>query len=141
MKVSKYKHMGQPVTPLLAVGIGISVCIVLTLLLSAAAAWLVAGERLPQNAISSVSLPIQIIATFIGCLTAMLISGKMPAIIAAICAGGYFALLICINILILDSSFSGIGKGLISTVSGAFVAVLVSLIGNKKKTYGNKHTH
>lgn len=135
MKTSKYKHMGQPMSPIIAVGIGIGVSMIVSLLLSAIAAWLVSGERLPQSAIGGSALPVQLVSTFAGCITAVLISGKMPAIIASACAGGYFAILICINILVLDSSLSGIGKGIFAVLGGAALSVLASLLTHKNKKH------
>ncbi len=131
MKTGQYKQKGHPVTPILSAAIGVGVCVLMSLLLSAVAAYLVAGEQLPQSAINSTAVPIQLLAAFSGCVTATILSGKMPAVIAAVCAGSYFAILVCVNILVLDSSLGGAGKGLLAILGGAILAVMTMLLGKK----------
>ena len=131
MKTGQLKRKGHPITPLFSVAIGLSVSIIMTILLSAIAAWLVSGERLPQSAITRATIPIQLIAAFFGCITAMIIGRKMPAVIASAYAASYFAILICTNILVLDSSFGGVGKGILAILGGAIAAVLIMLFVNR----------
>lgn len=135
MKTGQYKQKGHPVTPMLSAAIGVSVCVLMSLFLSAVAAYLVAGEQLPQSAINSTAIPIQLLAVYSGCITAMILSGKMPAVIASACAGSYFVLLVCTNILVLDSSLGGAGKGFLAVLGGAILAVITMLLGKKNKKH------
>ena len=135
MKTGQYKRGGHPVTPVLAVTIGLGVCVLASLLFAIVTALLISGERLPQSAITAASLPVQLFAVFAGCITAIILYGKMPAIIATICAGSYFALLVCTNILILDSSLNGAGKGFAAALFGAVLAVLIDLLRKKNKKH------
>ena len=133
MKTDQYKRKGHTVTPIISVGIGLGISVVVSLLLSAVVAWLVAGERVSLNAMGSTVILVQCISAFVGCTTAMHLSGKMPAIVASACAVSYFAMLVCTNILVLDSSLGGVGKGILAIFGGAVLAVLVQLVCHKNK--------
>ena len=133
MKTAQYKQKGHPVTPIPSVAIGVFVCVIVSLLLSAVVAYLVSGERLPQSVLSTMAFPIQLLAAFSGCITAAILSRKMPAVIVSACAGSYFGILVCTNILVLDSNLGGPGRGLIAILSGAILAVAAKLLGKKNK--------
>lgn len=134
MKSAKHRSVGHPVTPIIGVGIGAAICLILTILMSAITAWLVSGEQFPQNAIDSAAVPITLIATFIGCIAAILITGNMPAVIAGGCAGCYFVILLFVNILFMDSSLGGVGKGFAGILGGAALAVIINVfVRNPKK--------
>ena len=131
MKIGQYKQKGHKHTPIISVTIGLSVSLLMSFLLSAVAAYLVAGEHLSQGSIGNITVLIQFVGALTGCITAAILSGKMPAIITSVCAGGYFALMICTNILVLDSSLSGVGKGLLAIFAGAVLSVVAILLGKK----------
>lgn len=127
MKTVKHKLVGHPVSPIFGIGMGVIVCLLLTILLSAITAWLVSGGSLRQDAIGVLSAPISFVATFVGCITATILVGNMPAVIVGACAGCYFAILLFGNILFMNSSFGGVGKGLIGIVVGAAIALILNV--------------
>lgn len=135
VKTAKHKSVGHPVTSIVGIVIGIGVSLVISLLLSAIVAFAVNGEGLQQNAINNAAVPIQVISIFIGCITAILLTGNMPAVVAAACTGGYIAILVCINVLLMNSGLNGAGKGIAVIIIGGASSVAVSLLGkgNKKR--------
>ena len=141
MKTAQHKAVGHPVTPIIGVGIGVIICLLLTIFLSAITAWLVSGGQLPQNAIDMVAVPVALIATFIGCMAAMLLTGNMPAVITGACAGCYFAILLFVNILFMNSSLGGVGKGFAGIIGGAALAVIISVSGRNHKKRKKHRNH
>ena len=131
MKRHSFKQGAHTGKPAIAVVIGLTVSFILSLLLSAVAAWAVSDGKLQENAIGAAVWPIQFIATAIGCLIATLLMGSMPAIISAVCGGAYLLLLIAINILFFDGSMGGIGSGVLSVLCGTLVPIILQLLGKK----------
>jgi len=141
VKKTKHKHMGHPVTPLVAIGIGIGTTIIISLLMSTVTAWLVSTERLTQNAIGGSTFITQLISTFIGCMIALILAGNMPAIVGTACAGGYFAFLLCVNVLIFDASLGGIGKGCVAILAGGALALLICLFRGKNRSHKKRRVY
>lgn len=136
MKTAKHKAVGQPVSPVIGIGMGVILSLMLTILMSAITAWLVSGGSLPQDAIDMSAMPIGLIATFVGCIAASILVGDMPAVVSGICAGCYFVILLFVNILFMDSSLGGVGKGLVGIVVGAAIAVAINIFSvNKNKKW------
>ena len=135
MKIAQHKQAARTPSTVLSLGIGIGTSLLLSLLSSAIVAWFVRGEQLAQNAMNNASFPIQLVAAFAGCFVAIRINRNMPAVIAAGSAFGYFAGLVCMNVLLMDSDLIGVGKGLIAIVCGAAIAIATSLVGKGKKKY------
>ena len=136
MKTAKHKAVGHPVSPVIGIGMGVILCLMLTILMSAITAWLVSGGSLSQDAIDMSSMPIGLISTFVGCIVASILVGNAPAIVAGICAGCYFVILLFVNILFMDSSLGGVGKGLVGIVVGAAIAVAINIFSvNKNKKW------
>ena len=139
MKRYSFKQGTQKGKPAVAVLIGLSVSLLLSLLLSAVAAWAVSDGKLQEHAMDAAIWPIQFLATAIGCLTATVLMGSMPAIICGVCGGAYLLLLIAINILFLDGSMGGIGSGVLSVLGGTLVPIILQLIGKKGRKPIRRH--
>lgn len=131
MKRQSFKQSTQTGKMAIAVLIGLAVSFVLSLLLSAIAAWAVSNGKLQENAIGTVIWPIQFLATAIGCLIATLLMGSMPAVVSGVCGGAYALMLIAVNILFLDGSMEGIGSGVLSVLCGICIPIILRL-RNKK---------
>lgn len=135
LRKAQQRQKGHPVGLVSGIGIGVGVGLLLTLIISAISAWLINGERLPQNAIGTVAVLTQCVAAFAGCLAAILLAGNMPAIVAPITAGVYFVFLVCTNILFMNSELAGAGKGFIAILIGALLAVGARMLSKGKKKH------
>lgn len=133
MKTKKFKQAGKHLAPIPAVGTGLGISITLSLILSAVLAWLVSAERLPYGTMDGATILIQAISAFAGSMVAMILAGRIQALMAAACIGSYFAVLLCMNILELNSNFGGIGKGIVGILVGGIAAVLTVLFMNREK--------
>lgn len=132
MKAIHKNSKKETKTPV-AIAIGVGTSTIAAVLLSAVFAWLIAEQRLPETMIKRAGPIIQIAASLLGCLLATLLAGRMPAIISAITGAIYMVLTVCINILFMDGSLSGVATGLIYIAVGAIVAILISVIGKGKR--------
>ena len=133
MKRHTFKQGAQTGKPAITVVIGLTVSLILSLLLSAVAAWAVSGGKLQENAIGAVIWPIQFLSAATGCFIATLLMGSMPAIISAVCGGAYLLLLLSINILFLDGSMGSLGSGVFSVLCGTLVPIILQLLGKKER--------
>ena len=134
MKRHSFKQNVQAGKPAITVLTGLVVSLILSLLLSAVAAWAVSAGKLQENTVGTVIWPIRFFATAIGCLVATMLMGSMPAIISGVCGGAYLLLLTAANILLLESSMSDIGSGVLSVLCGALVPIILQLLGKKGST-------
>jgi len=133
MKNAKHINRGHTLQPVWAITAGAGVCVVIAILISIISALLISNESLAQEAVNIISVLTQIIAAFVGCTVAIILSGRMPAVISAITCGVYFLILICSNILLMNGELSGVGKGILSILGGGFLAVGIKLLGGKRK--------
>lgn len=139
MKKHSFKQSTQTGKPAVAVTVGLAISLALTFVMSAMIAWAVADGRLPEDAMHTAVWPIQFLSAAVGCMTATLLAGNMPAIISAVCGVAYLFLLAACNILFLDGSMGGIGSGVISVICGIFVPIILQLMGKKGRNTKRRH--
>lgn len=113
--------------------IGVGVCIVAALGLSAAVAELVLSEKIAEGSIGFVALGILFLSGLTGSLIAAKLVGRMPAIVCATVAGAFFLVLVGGNMLFLDGQLGGIGGGLLTLLASYGVVCLLSLQKGKRK--------
>ncbi|MBE6925327.1 MAG: hypothetical protein E7461_00645 [Ruminococcaceae bacterium] len=131
MKKHLVKQGGQTGKPFISVAIGVFVSLLLTFLLTAGAALLVSEGKVSEEAIGTAVWVIQFLSVATGCIIATVHIGRIPAVIATVCAAAYLLLMIGGNILFLDNSLNGIGSGVFASLCGAFSAIILQLLGKK----------
>lgn len=116
--------------------IGVGICIIVALGLSAAVAGLLLSEKIAEGSLGLVSLGILFLSGWSGSLIAAKLVGRMPAIVCGAVVGAFLLILVGGNMLFLDGQIDGIGGGLLALLASYGVACLLSLPKGKR---GLKH--
>ena len=112
MKRKTRKPMSIPVAGL----IGVGCAIVITLLLTSLAAWLISTEKLGVGVQGITALVITGLSVLSGCLVAMATAEGRELQVSGITAGAYFVVLLSCTALLFDGSYEGVWKSLITVL-------------------------
>ena len=112
MKRKTRKPMSIPVAGL----IGVGCAIVITLLLTALAAWLISTEKLGVGVQGITALIITGLSVLSGCLVAMTTTEGRELQVSGITAGAYFVVLLSCTALLFNGSYEGLWKSLITVL-------------------------
>lgn len=133
MKAVHKVNKGKTMSAATAVGFGTGMCIFISGLIAAVTALLINSEKIPQESVGIASVFTHLIASALGCLTAVILCDRMPAIVSGVTCAVYFVLLLGVNILLMDGQFSGVGGGVIAIAIGGILSLLPTLIKRKGK--------
>lgn len=111
---------------------GITVCLLLSILLSWAAAMGIEKELVPEDRTSLCVLAATLISVqtgvFAGCTVAA--DRWIPA--GGIIAGGYYLILVCMNAVFFDGQFAGAGVRALTVAAGTGIAMLLKRGGKRR---------
>lgn len=96
--------------------IGVGCAIVITLLLTALAAWLISTEKLGVGVQGITALVITGLSVLAGCLAALSMAEGRELQVSGITAGAYFLVLLSCTALLFDGGYKGVWKSLISVL-------------------------
>lgn len=139
MKKHLKANSGQTVKPIVAVGIGVLISIIVTMVSSAVAALLITKGSIQYETIQRIIWLIQFSSGAIGCLISTILAGNKPAIISAVCAAAYITLLLAGNIVFIKGKMDGVLSGILAVLCGACIPILLRM--TSKKNRGVKRHH
>lgn len=139
MKKHLKANSGQTVKPIVAVGIGVLISMIVTMVSSAVAALLITKGSIQYETIQRIIWLIQFSSGAIGCLISTILAGNKPAIISAVCAVAYITLLLAGNIVFIKGKMDGVLSGIIAVLCGACIPILLRM--TSKKNRGVKRHH
>lgn len=96
--------------------IGLGCAIVITLLLTALAAWLISTEKLGVGMQGVTALVITGLSVLAGCLAALSMAEGGELQVSGITAGAYFLVLLSCTALLFDGGYEGVWKSLITVL-------------------------
>lgn len=134
MKRNRKIFTAAGISPIGAVIIGVTICLVLSLIISVIAAVLVDVEHISFRTVPMITLLTHFIAAFVGCTVSVMLAKHMPLLIGGICSGAYFLILLCANMLFFDGGFEGIGKGIAAIISGGTLAIVLNVLPKSKRS-------
>lgn len=139
MKKHLKANSGQTVKPIVAVGIGVLISIIVTMVSSAVAALLITKGSIQYETIQRIIWLIQFFSGTIGCLISTILAGNKPAIISAVCAAAYITLLLAGNIVFIKGKMEGVLSGIIAVLCGACIPILLRMTSKKNRGVMRHH--
>ena len=115
--------------------IGVLSSFVISILMIIGITTLVAGGKIANNVMEIALFMIRTCSVCAGILIAASWVNEKCFVVSAIVALGYLLLLVCLSVIIFDSFLNGILRGVISTVVGAGLGIVIRLKmqGSNKK--------
>lgn len=107
-------------------GIGGLISVFVTLMGTAAVAWLIDGEKLTESSIGLGAAAVLLVATIIGCVVAIAVVGKRKLITAAATGAVYLLSLFALTALFFGGQYVGVGYSLLMIAGAVFASVLIS---------------
>lgn len=132
--VSKRKPSGNAVSMPAGITMGAAVSVLITILGSIVAAYLIGRETIGENAIGYASMIILILATVTGCLVAAKKVKHQRMLVCMICGVCYFAVLLAATALVFGGQYSGVGATAV-TVLGSSCAIALLGLRNGKASF------
>lgn len=114
---------------------GIIICVLFSILGAAIGAVILNSGKTGDSSAKWVVSFVWGISAFCGIMLALKIYKENKLLIAGIIASVYLILLTGVNVMLLDQSFNGFGRGIIALLIGA---VLATLINHKKRRRKNR---
>ena len=111
-----------------AVASALCTSLLVTLILSALGSYLIWSESLPQSTMDIWVGVTKVVSIVAGCVLAMAISAEKKAIVSGISAIAYTAILVCVNILLLDGKVKNLLLG-IAMATGAWLISIAIFAG------------
>ena len=139
MKKHLKANSGQTVKPIVAVGIGVLISMIVTMVSSAVAALLITKGSIQYETIQRIIWLIQFSSGAIGCLISTILAGNKPAIISAVCAAAYITLLLAGNIVFIKGKMEGVLSGIIAVLCGACIPILLRMTSKKNRGVMRHH--
>ena len=119
------------------IGLGIGFALAITVIGAVVISYLVMSERMDFSAIGYGAMAIFAASSFVGCLVATDRVGHRRLMVCAICAGGYFVMLMVIGL-----AFGGMRQGVLPTLLciclGGGIAAVGPMLG---KASGGRKVH
>ena len=106
----------KPMSISVSIVIGLGCAIVITVLLTALAAWLISGEKLNVNAEGIIAPVITGLSALTGCIGATVSAEGRQPLISGITAGVYFLLLLSCTALLFGGTYEGVWKSLVTVL-------------------------
>ena len=139
MKKHLKANSGQTVKPIVAVGIGVLISMIVTMVSSAVAALLITKGSIQYETIQRIIWLIQFSSGAIGCLISTILAGNKPSIISAVCATAYITLLLVGNIVFIKGKMEGVLSGIIAVLCGACIPILLRITSKKNRGVMRHH--
>ncbi len=119
-----------------AVATALCTSILVTLILSALGSYLIWNESLPQSTLDIWVGVTKVVSMVTGSLLAMAISAEKKAIVSGISVIVYTAVLVCVNILLLDGKVENLLHG-IAMATGAWL-ISIAIFAGKNHAKGKR---
>ncbi len=116
-----------------AIGIGVAVSFVVTLIGAAVLATLVGKGTLPEGGIGGGAMVILVICTAAGAVVASLLFPGKRLVVCGLTALGYYLSLLALTALIFGGQYQGMGVTALMILLGAVLTVLPALLGKGRK--------
>ena len=127
----------NPMSVPISVALGLACAVVITLLLTASASWMIAKEKIDIGTIGYISLLITAAAAYTGCKASAVLARTNEVLVSGIFAGTYLIVLLSCTALLFGGTYHGVWKSL--AVTG--VCWLLSLISPQRNAgKGSKRT-
>lgn len=127
------KPMSMPMSVLLGMGSAM----VITLILTAAAAWMITAGKVNMEGKEYIGLMITAISVFAGSVAAIALSDKKKMLVSGIAAAAYLLVLLSCTAVF----FGGIYHGVLKTVAVSALCWLVSQFVFRKRTVKGRPSH
>jgi hypothetical protein len=114
----------KPVSIAVSVIVGLGCAIVITLLLSSLAAWLITTEKLGVGTQGITALVITGLSGLAGCIVALALAEGRELQVSGITAGAYFLLLLSCTALLFGGTYDGVWKSVITILISWLVSLL-----------------
>ena len=127
--VANRKVTGTVKTIPVGILIGMSVCLAVTLTGAALMAYFISKENIAMESIGVGSMIILMLASVLGCLTAVKLTRHRRLLVCVITAAGYYLMLLAITAMFFGGEYTGMGVTALTVIGGAALVVVMGLIG------------
>lgn len=131
----KVKHSNRGMSVPAGVGLGVGICLVLTLAGAAILAYLVVNETIAQDGIGFGTMMIIAILSVMGALIAWWTVREKRAMVCGLTGIGYYLILLIITVFFFGGEFVGMGISALMVLLGVVLAILP---GIRKKGSGRR---
>lgn len=122
---TKTKRSGKGLSIPAALGFGTAASIIVTIAGAVIVTWLLAGERIGENKLTSMIILIQIAAAIAGGATATTLTNSKRLLVSMLSGTCYFLVLIALTALVFDGQYQGVGWSALAIEGcSAIIAVL-----------------
>ena len=116
--------------------IGVLVCVGVTLVATVILAWLIAAEKMGENAVGYGAMVVLLLSAILGSWTASVIIGRLRTQVCLITGGIYYLVLLSITALFFSGQYQGMGVAAILVIVGSGMTALFGI--REKKSRKNK---
>ncbi len=131
------KRNGRAMSMPAGVGVGVGLCVIVSIIGGVVLAWLVASERVGEMAIGYGCMVIQLLSAALGSVTAWRCIRHNKLAVSGLTVGGYYLLLL-IMALSFGNGFSGMGVTALMVLLGGGIVQIPALFGNRSGAYRHK---
>ena len=136
--VTRQKHTGRAVSIPSGLAAGAITSIMVTLIVSAVGAWMIAAEVMPQKQIGYCSVVSLLLAAIFGSLTAMKRVKRKTMMVGLLNGGVYYGILIILTVLFFGGNLQGMGVTMVVVLLGSLTGILINN-GGRRWYFGNQH--
>ena len=132
--VVNQKVTGRAASMPAGIGIGLGICMLITLTGCAIIAALINGERMPESSVGYGAMAVLLLSSVVGALTASGLVKRRRLVVCAVLGLCYFAVLLLINGLMFGGAVSGVGVTALLILGGCAAAAFLTARGEGKST-------
>ena len=117
----------------IGIGMGVGLALLVTLIGSATAAWMISTDKIEEETIGYSVMVILILSSFLGSWIAVLKTKRLRLQVSFITGGIYYLLLLAITALFFGGQYQGMGITLMLVLVGCAITIMIGLRGQKMK--------